>query len=135
MTAISSNSSSDGSTRSPRSHGTIDPVELKKNPSKRKPAASWTPEEETVLIDFLLSQFSASGDGNPKGPTLTEAAKLLKERFLNAYGAEKTAGVCKNKWQTVCFFISPTVSYVASDQGKLKESMLFFKKKIQFLSY
>lgn len=113
---MSSNASSDGSTRSLRSHGAIDPVELKKNQSKRKPAASWTPEEETVLVDFLLSQFSASGDGNPKGPTLTEAAKLLKERFPNACGAEKTAGVCKNKWQTVCFLSVPCI---VSDQGKL----------------
>ncbi|KAG2102321.1 hypothetical protein BD769DRAFT_1676650 [Suillus cothurnatus] len=100
---MSSNASSnsDGSIHSLCSRGTLELVELKKNQSKRKPAASWTPEEETVFVDFLLSQFSASGDGNPKGATFTEAANLLKERFQNASGAEKTAGVCKNKWQSL----------------------------------
>ncbi|KAG0698453.1 hypothetical protein DFH29DRAFT_810344 [Suillus ampliporus] len=100
---MSSNTSSnsDGSTRSLCSHGTIDPVELKKKQSKRKPPASWTPEEETVLVDFLLSQFSASGDGNPKGTTFTDAASLLKERFPNASGAEKTASICRNKWKSL----------------------------------
>jgi hypothetical protein len=119
MTAMSSNASSnsDGSIRSLRSCDTLELVELKKNQSKRKPAASWTPEEETVFVDFLLSQFSASGDGNPKGATFTEAANLLKERFPNASGAEKTAGVCKNKWQSVHY---QSDGGVASDWGKLK---------------
>jgi hypothetical protein len=114
---MSSNGSSDGSTRSLRSRGAIDPVELKKT-KKRKPAASWTTAEEAVLVDFLLSQFSASGDGNPKETTLTEAAKLLREKFPNACGAEKTASACKNKWQSVCY--QSDHDRVTSDRGKLK---------------
>ncbi|KAG2143510.1 uncharacterized protein EDB93DRAFT_1251923 [Suillus bovinus] len=90
---------SDKSTHSLCSCGTIDQVELKKG--KRKPAASWTSDEEAVCVDFLLSHFSASGDGNFKTPTLTAAANLLKERFSNASGAEKTASVCKTKWQSL----------------------------------
>ncbi|KAG2158080.1 uncharacterized protein EDB93DRAFT_1246566 [Suillus bovinus] len=90
---------SDKSTHSLCSRGTIDQVELKKG--KRKPAASWTSDEEAVFVDFLLSQFSASGDGNFKTLTLTAAANLLKERFPNASGAEKTASVCKTKWQSL----------------------------------
>jgi hypothetical protein len=109
-------SSKSASDRSLRSHGAIDPIELPKK-KKRKPAAIWTSEEETVLVDFLLSEFSASGDGNPKGSTFTAAASLLgKDRFPNSTGAEKTGGVCGTKWQSVRY-------HVANDQGKLKESM------------
>jgi hypothetical protein len=124
VTAMLSNGSpalaSDGSTRSLHSRGTIEPVELpvKKNQNKKKPPAAWLLEEETVLVDFLLSQSSASGDGNPKATTFTDAAKLLREKFPDAHGAEKTAGVCKSKWQNVCY-----QSDHDHDQGKLKESM------------
>ena len=121
---MSSSTSSNGSNHSLRSHGPIDPVELKKNQTKRKPAAFWTSEEEAVFIDFLLSQFSASGDGNPKNPTFTAAASLLKERFPNASSAEKTASVCKNKWQSVC--------YQSRDQGPRENSknLLYFVAQI-----
>ncbi|KAG1733162.1 hypothetical protein EDB19DRAFT_2041319 [Suillus lakei] len=58
-------------------------------------------DEEAVFVNFLLSEFSVSGDGNPKESTLNAAASKLKERFPNASGAEKTADACKNKWQSL----------------------------------
>jgi hypothetical protein len=103
-----SSDASNKSDRSLRSHGAINPTELPKK-KKRKPAAIWTPEEETAFVDFLLSEFSASGDGNPKGTTLSAAASLLKQRFPNSTGAEKTGGVCGTKWQSVRY------DYVAND--------------------
>ncbi|KAG1862473.1 hypothetical protein C8R48DRAFT_547614, partial [Suillus tomentosus] len=63
--------------------------------------AIWTSEEEGALIEFLLSEFSASGDGNPKEATFKAAASLLTERFQNASGAEKTSDACRNKWQSL----------------------------------
>ncbi|KIJ10947.1 hypothetical protein PAXINDRAFT_85276, partial [Paxillus involutus ATCC 200175] len=88
-------SESDASIHSLRSRGTVDPTTLKKS---RKPSAKWTLDEETAFIDFLLSQFSASGDGNPRKATFNEAATLLKKKFPKALGAEKTSDVCRSKW-------------------------------------
>ncbi|KIK37046.1 hypothetical protein CY34DRAFT_93421, partial [Suillus luteus UH-Slu-Lm8-n1] len=93
-------SHSDASTHSLRSRGAVNPIELPKK-KKRKPAAVWTSNEEAVFVNFLLSEFSASGDGNPKESTLNTAASQLKEIFPNASGAEKTADACKNKWQSL----------------------------------
>ncbi|KIJ14054.1 hypothetical protein PAXINDRAFT_79922, partial [Paxillus involutus ATCC 200175] len=86
---------SQASIHSLRSRGTVDPTTLKKS---RKPSAKWTLDEETAFIDFLLSQFSASGDGNPRKATFNEAATLLKKKFPKALGAEKTGDVCRSKW-------------------------------------
>ncbi|KIK72659.1 hypothetical protein PAXRUDRAFT_21731 [Paxillus rubicundulus Ve08.2h10] len=77
------------------SRGTVDLTSLKKS---RKPSARWTLDEETAFIDFLLSQFLASGDGNLGKATFNEAATLLKKKFPEALGAEKTGDVCKSKW-------------------------------------
>ncbi|KIK81262.1 hypothetical protein PAXRUDRAFT_115860, partial [Paxillus rubicundulus Ve08.2h10] len=77
------------------SQGTVDPTTLKKS---RKPSAKWTLDKETAFIDFLLSQFSASSDGNPRKATFNEAATLLKKKFPKALGAEKTGDVCMSKW-------------------------------------
>jgi hypothetical protein len=97
-------SHSDASTHSLHSCGAVNPIELPKK-KKQKPTAIWTSDEEAVFVDFLLSEFSASGDGNPKESTLNAAVSQLKERFLNASEAEKTADACKNKWQSVCYWI------------------------------
>ncbi|KAG2057803.1 hypothetical protein BDR06DRAFT_969140 [Suillus hirtellus] len=67
---------------------------------ERKSAAIWISEEEGALIEFLLSEFSASSNGNPKKATFKAAASLLKERFLNASGVEKTSDAYRNKWQS-----------------------------------
>jgi hypothetical protein len=45
-----SSDASNKSDRSLRSHGAINPTELPKK-KKRKPAAIWTPEEETAFVD------------------------------------------------------------------------------------
>jgi len=96
-----SSDASSKSDRSLRSHGAINPIELPKK-KKRKPAAAWTLSEEAAFVDFLLSEFSASGDGNPKSSTLNAAAILLgKEKFPDQTGAEKTGSVCLTKWQSV----------------------------------
>jgi hypothetical protein len=48
-----SSDASSKSDRSLRSHGAINPIELPKK-KKRKPAAIWTSEEETVFVDFVI---------------------------------------------------------------------------------
>ncbi|KAG1737440.1 hypothetical protein EDB19DRAFT_1829543 [Suillus lakei] len=65
------------------------------------PSHTSSHNEEAVFVNFLLSEFSASGNGNRKESTLNAAASKLKERFPNASGAEKTADACKNKWQSL----------------------------------
>ncbi|KIK91938.1 hypothetical protein PAXRUDRAFT_795399, partial [Paxillus rubicundulus Ve08.2h10] len=80
------------------SQGTVNLTSLKKS---RKPSARWTLDEETAFIDFLISQFSASGDGNPRKATFNEAATLLKKKFPEALGAEKTGDVCRSKWMAL----------------------------------
>ncbi|KIK81240.1 hypothetical protein PAXRUDRAFT_114774, partial [Paxillus rubicundulus Ve08.2h10] len=87
--------SSQASIHSLCSRGTVNLTSLKKS---RKPSARWTLDEETAFIDFLLSQFSASSDGNPRKATFNEAATLLKKKFPEALGAEKTGDVCRSKW-------------------------------------
>ncbi|KIK76976.1 hypothetical protein PAXRUDRAFT_72463, partial [Paxillus rubicundulus Ve08.2h10] len=66
-----------------------------------KPSARWTLDEETTFIDFLLSQFSASSDGNPRKATFNEAATLLKKEFPEALDAKKTSDVCRSKWMVL----------------------------------
>ncbi|KIK81732.1 hypothetical protein PAXRUDRAFT_155355 [Paxillus rubicundulus Ve08.2h10] len=83
----------------PKTPEIVNLTSLKKS---RKPSARWALDEETTFTDFLLSQFSARGDGNSRKATSNEAATLLKKKFPEALGAEKTGDVCRSKWMAVC---------------------------------
>ncbi|KIK94938.1 hypothetical protein PAXRUDRAFT_122076, partial [Paxillus rubicundulus Ve08.2h10] len=61
--------------------------------------ALWTEEEETLFIDFLISEFASSGDGGFKKSTFQEAAKCLKVKVLQQVGGEKTVASCQSKLQ------------------------------------
>ncbi|KIK75763.1 hypothetical protein PAXRUDRAFT_171791, partial [Paxillus rubicundulus Ve08.2h10] len=65
----------------------------------QKSPTSWTEEEETFFIDFLISEVASSGDGGFKKITFQEAAKHLKAKFLQQVGGEKTAASCQSKFQ------------------------------------
>jgi hypothetical protein len=67
----------------------------------QKERATWTQDDETALITFLLKHKSEAGDGgNFKSSTWTLVA--TKMNGLKKKGGEKTADSCKGKWTRVC---------------------------------
>ncbi|KIK97223.1 hypothetical protein PAXRUDRAFT_766448 [Paxillus rubicundulus Ve08.2h10] len=64
----------------------------------RKPSAKWILDKETAFVDFLLSQFSASGDGILRKATFNEVVTLLKKKLPEALGAEKAGDIGRSKW-------------------------------------
>ncbi|KAG2127179.1 uncharacterized protein EDB93DRAFT_1257163 [Suillus bovinus] len=94
-----SDRSSNGSTHSLRSQGTLEAAAA--SGTSRKAPAVWSKAEETAFLEFLLKALPSSGDGGFKMPTFNQAATHLKEKFTQQRGAEKTGLVCKNKWTTL----------------------------------
>lgn len=63
-------------------------------------AASWTAQDETRLLDFLIMHAASAGDGgNFKRATFTAAAVYVNEKRVR--GGPKTAKSCQNKWTVV----------------------------------
>src|ERR1700722_7319450 len=63
--------------------------------------ADWSVEDETALIDFLITHKAEAGDGlNYKSSTWTAAAAHMLP--LTTKGGPKTADKCKTKWGRVC---------------------------------
>ncbi|KIK97043.1 hypothetical protein PAXRUDRAFT_767612, partial [Paxillus rubicundulus Ve08.2h10] len=105
--------------------GTVNPTSLKKS---RKPSDKWTLDEEIALIDFLLSQFSASGDGNPRKATFNEAATLLKKKFPEALGVEKMGDVCRRKWMAVCGLSHNQLNYSSDNLCIIQYHLMHYEK-------
>jgi len=60
----------------------------------------WTKEDETALIDFLITHKSVAGDGlNYKASVWTAAAAHMQP--VTTKGAPKNAEKCKAKWTRV----------------------------------
>ncbi|KDQ55056.1 hypothetical protein JAAARDRAFT_195937 [Jaapia argillacea MUCL 33604] len=95
---------SDSSGTSKRSLHSGGPApETSTNTSKAcKPAAIWTQAEETALITYLAEHLSKAGDGvNFKTATYNGAVSILKEKFHEQRGGEKTSSTCKTKWNVL----------------------------------
>ena len=61
----------------------------------------WTQEDETALIDFLITHKSEDGDGlNFKPSVWTAAATHLQP--ITTKGGPKNGDKCKAKWGRVC---------------------------------
>ncbi len=68
---------------------------------RETPAAFWTKEDETHLLNFLFDHLASGGDGaNFKMATFT-LASVEMEKFRTK-GGPKTAKACQNKWSVVC---------------------------------
>lgn len=104
-----SDSSSVGSNRSLRSHGSRgldDLMGSQDNTTSRKAATHWELDEEKDLIAFLSTRKSEAGDTMSfKAHIFTEAAKHLNTTYPNPKGAPKSQSSCKTKWTAVSFII------------------------------
>ena len=116
--AISSSSSS--STRSLRSKGIINPLDLDSTLNGRKSqkkAAHWTDEQEEALLDFLRGEIHSMGDRNFKKSTYTAAANYLKSKYPihtlpnDEVEGEKTANLCEHKFKSVCIMNTLWICY------------------------
>ena len=61
----------------------------------------WTPEDETLLVKFLLEHHAEAGDGANFKTALWNAAGEELSRHVTK-GGPKTAASCKSKWDRVC---------------------------------
>ena len=102
--------SSASSTRSLRSKGIINPLDLEsvcKPKRGRKKAANWTDEQEEALLDFLHGEVPSMGDGNFKKSTYVAAASYMKSKYPicmlpnGDVEGEKTADSCERKFKDV----------------------------------
>ncbi|KAG1744742.1 hypothetical protein EDB19DRAFT_1906458 [Suillus lakei] len=94
-----SDKSSSGSLHSLCSRGTIDVTSAAASGGMiGKAPAVWSKAEEITLLEFLLQVLPSSGDGGFKLATFNQASVHLKTRHPHQRGAEKSGGVCKNKW-------------------------------------
>jgi len=70
------------------------------DPDHSEGKAHWTTADEEELIQFLVDNKSAAGDGgNFKKVTWMAAATHMKK--VTTKGGVKTADGCKNKWNRV----------------------------------
>lgn len=106
------------SSRSPTSSGdeqgkTLPPPGLSKTNK-----CSWTTDDETALIDFLLEHKAEMTDGTGFKPVIwTGAAALMANR--PTVGAVRSATACKTKWGRVSAFSTHMVNLT---YFKLKEA-------------
>jgi len=85
--------------------------------NKRGPCAVWTVPDETALLDYLVEQKSAGGDGaNFKAAVWTSAADHVNS--TKTRGGLKTKDSCRAKYQAVCEFplhieytLTPTLNF------------------------
>jgi hypothetical protein len=71
-------------------------------------AATWSPADETVLVQ-TLKQAKADGDwgdNNPKKNVWTDCEKALAGSEKISGGGPKNQGAIKNRWQRVCYFFA-----------------------------
>jgi hypothetical protein len=62
--------------------------------------STWTHDDETRLIQFLIEHPTAAGGANFNASTWNAAAEELSKHVTK--GAVKTATSCKGKWDRVC---------------------------------
>ncbi|KAG1746877.1 hypothetical protein EDB19DRAFT_1905704 [Suillus lakei] len=94
-----SDKSSSSSLHSLCTRGTIDVTSTAASGGMiRKAPVVWSKVEEITLLKFLLQALPSSGDGGFKLTTFNQASVHLKTRHPHQRGAEKSGGVCKNKW-------------------------------------
>lgn len=101
-----SDTSSVGSTRSLRSHGSFsvdEPMGSQREPAaSRRPATHWEFEEEKALIAFLATRKSEAGDTMSfKNTVFTDATAHINTMFPAQKGAPKSQSSCKSKWAAV----------------------------------
>ena len=79
--------------------------------AKNSPAqARWTPQEVSVLIDYLHAHRFEHGDGgNFKDSTISGAVEHLKQ--FHPGGKPKDAKCVRYKWGAVCFCLEPQVPF------------------------
>ncbi|KAG6819327.1 hypothetical protein H0H93_012870 [Arthromyces matolae] len=64
------------------------------------PHASWSPDDEKLLLQYLIEHKSEAGDGMSfKKPTFTGAAEKVNEIITK--GGRKTPDSCKNKYRSL----------------------------------
>ncbi|KAG1802340.1 hypothetical protein EV424DRAFT_1331516, partial [Suillus variegatus] len=101
-----SNSSSTRSGHSLRSKGQVN---APSTTTHCKPAAHWTLEEETTLIQYLQQHTSTTGDAtstNFKKSVFQGAVMYLKGNFPQQQGREKLWSTCQTKWANVSLILS-----------------------------
>ena len=94
--------------------------------TKSTEKAHWSPEETAVLVDYLYDHRAEAGDGgNFKAPTFNAAATHINP--LLSQGPQKTAQMCKTKWNSVRYHHH---QYIGSTDIFLVESHLCLHRDI-----
>jgi hypothetical protein len=76
--------------------------------------AVWTSAEEAALVDYLVDNRAEAGDGGSfKIPTFQQALPHLTH--LHKSGPIKTAKICKNKYNVVCFLAFLVVRWLINN--------------------